>query len=289
MWNHPIDLHFYTSSLAGWPQIVFEVGSLDFYGGKHLRQNTARSRERQRSRKPKTARTSSLLVQFLTSAFVCLCSHFFSCSCSSSLSLSPSPVGYGFCYLPSSSGMHDLEVDIWKPCGAPLEELTDFHLGGGPSLVDTEVIHQVNKAKVLPHTNKQDNDYNDDKNKSVQTERMRRREANTKRAERGVILSSRVSACLALLLFACVSRSSVASPFSVVLFAGGSLSLVHSIRGHRSTPPRSHTAKLSSPSRQGWRQIEDDSNNKQRHELTQLGHFFAHSLLPSLCSPFALL
>lgn len=56
-------------------------------------------------------------------------------------------VGYGFCYLPSSSGVHDLEIDVWKPCGAPLEELTDFHLGGGPSLVDTEVIHQVNKAK----------------------------------------------------------------------------------------------------------------------------------------------
>jgi B9 domain-containing protein 2 len=64
-----------------------------------------------------------------------------------SLSLFLLAVGYGFCYLPSSSGEHDLEVDIWKPVGAPLEEVTDFHLGGGPSLVDTEVIHQVNKAK----------------------------------------------------------------------------------------------------------------------------------------------
>jgi len=36
IWNHPIDLHFYTRSLAGWPQLVFEVGRLDMYGGKHL-------------------------------------------------------------------------------------------------------------------------------------------------------------------------------------------------------------------------------------------------------------
>jgi len=59
----------------------------------------------------------------------------------------PRPVGYGFCYIPSSSGVHDLEVDIWKPCGAPLEELMDFHLGGGPALVDTDVIQSINKAK----------------------------------------------------------------------------------------------------------------------------------------------
>jgi len=38
VWNHPLDLHYYTSSLAGWPQLVFEVGTLDFYGGKHLGQ-----------------------------------------------------------------------------------------------------------------------------------------------------------------------------------------------------------------------------------------------------------
>jgi len=92
VWNHPLDLHYYTSSLAGWPQLVFEVGTLDFYGGKHL-------------------------------------------------------VGYGFCYVPNSSGVHDLEVDIWKPCGLPLEELLDFHLGGGPALVDTDVIASINKAK----------------------------------------------------------------------------------------------------------------------------------------------
>ncbi len=69
-----------------------------------------------------------------------------------SLSLSLSSVGYGFCYIPSSSGVHDLEVDVWKPCGTPLEELMDFHLGGGPTLVDTDVIQSINKAKVRPLT-----------------------------------------------------------------------------------------------------------------------------------------
>lgn len=129
MWNHPIDLHFYTSSLAGWPQLVLEVGSLDFYGGKHLGQPEETTPAGRQARLP------------------CVTCRLFSRCCVSVGSLAPWSVGYGFCYLPSSSGAHDLEVDIWKPVGAPLEELTDFHLGGGPSLVDTEVIYQVNKAK----------------------------------------------------------------------------------------------------------------------------------------------
>lgn len=92
IWNHPIDLHFYTRSLAGWPQLVFEVGRLDMYGGKHL-------------------------------------------------------VGYGFTYVPCSSGSHEVEVDVWRPCGTPMEEVLDYYLGGGPSLVDQELIWHVNRAK----------------------------------------------------------------------------------------------------------------------------------------------
>ena len=36
VWNHPLDFHYFISSMQGWPQIVFEVGNLDEYGGKQV-------------------------------------------------------------------------------------------------------------------------------------------------------------------------------------------------------------------------------------------------------------
>lgn len=31
VWNHPIDLHYYTKSIEGWPKIVFEVRSFSVF------------------------------------------------------------------------------------------------------------------------------------------------------------------------------------------------------------------------------------------------------------------
>jgi B9 domain-containing protein 2 len=36
IWNHPIDLHYYTKSLQGWPKFVCEVWNLDSYGQRQL-------------------------------------------------------------------------------------------------------------------------------------------------------------------------------------------------------------------------------------------------------------
>ena len=36
VWNHPIDLHYFIQSMQGWPKMVFQVGSLDEYGGKQV-------------------------------------------------------------------------------------------------------------------------------------------------------------------------------------------------------------------------------------------------------------
>eukprot|EP01084_Bolivina_argentea_P318942 553213_1 len=36
VWNHPIDLHYFIKSIQGWPKIVFQVGSVDEYGGKQV-------------------------------------------------------------------------------------------------------------------------------------------------------------------------------------------------------------------------------------------------------------
>lgn len=77
IWNHPIDLHYFTKTLQGWPKVVLEVWHLDTYGGRQL-------------------------------------------------------LGYGFFYIPSEGGSHDIECPIWRPCGTRKEEVYDFYLGGVP-------------------------------------------------------------------------------------------------------------------------------------------------------------
>lgn len=36
VWNHPIDLHYFTKTVEGWPRFAFEVWRLDAYGGRAL-------------------------------------------------------------------------------------------------------------------------------------------------------------------------------------------------------------------------------------------------------------
>jgi hypothetical protein len=31
VWNHPLDIHYYTKTIEGWPKMVFEVHILDLY------------------------------------------------------------------------------------------------------------------------------------------------------------------------------------------------------------------------------------------------------------------
>ncbi len=92
VWSHPLDLHFFTRSLSGWPQIVLEVGKLDFFGNKQL-------------------------------------------------------IGYGFGYLPSVSGSHTVEIDIWRPIGTAREETLAFFMGGAPTLIHTDLIANLTKAR----------------------------------------------------------------------------------------------------------------------------------------------
>jgi len=92
VWNHPIDLHFYSRTLQGWPRIILELFKLDQYGGKQL-------------------------------------------------------FGYGFTFVPTTPGSHEVEMDVWRPCGTPHEEVYDFFLGGVPNLLNTELLHSAVKAK----------------------------------------------------------------------------------------------------------------------------------------------
>lgn len=71
VWNHPIDVHYYTKSMQGWPKICLEVWKLDEYGGQQ----------------------------------VC---------------------GYGFAFLPTESGYHEMSVPVWRPCGSHKDEVVNF-------------------------------------------------------------------------------------------------------------------------------------------------------------------
>jgi hypothetical protein len=92
VWNQPLDLHFYTQTLQGWPKMVFTVGRLDSLGNNTL-------------------------------------------------------VGYAFCYVPTESGIHEMDVAVWRPRGTPKEEVFDFFLGGVPHLVNDELVYNANRAK----------------------------------------------------------------------------------------------------------------------------------------------
>lgn len=49
--------------------------------------------------------------------------------------------GYGFCHVPTSAGMHEVDVVTWVPEGTAMEKLTSFFVGGRPRLKFEEVIH----------------------------------------------------------------------------------------------------------------------------------------------------
>lgn len=36
VWNHPIDVHYYTKSMQGWPRLCCEVWRQDFYGAQSI-------------------------------------------------------------------------------------------------------------------------------------------------------------------------------------------------------------------------------------------------------------
>ena len=53
----------------------------------------------------------------------------------------------GFGYFPSSSGSHSIEIDVWRPIGSPAEETLSFFMGGSPTLIHTDLIGNLTKAR----------------------------------------------------------------------------------------------------------------------------------------------
>ena len=56
-------------------------------------------------------------------------------------------VGYGFCYIPCQNGTHDLTVHCFRPVGTLREELINMFTPNVPSLISTECVYSVVKAK----------------------------------------------------------------------------------------------------------------------------------------------
>ena len=50
--------------------------------------------------------------------------------------------GYGFCDLPMSPGFHKIDINIWRPIGTLVEEITSKFIGGSPHLKELDIVHQ---------------------------------------------------------------------------------------------------------------------------------------------------
>lgn len=83
---HPIDVHFATKGLQGWPKLHFQVWHQDNFGRNEL-------------------------------------------------------YGYGFCHVPTSPGIHNIECPTWRPSGTYREQISQSFLGGGPQLKNPDLIY----------------------------------------------------------------------------------------------------------------------------------------------------
>lgn len=49
--------------------------------------------------------------------------------------------GYGFCHVPTTPGMHEIECPTWRPSGSFKEQVSQYFLGGGPQLKNPDLIY----------------------------------------------------------------------------------------------------------------------------------------------------
>ena len=49
--------------------------------------------------------------------------------------------GYGFAHIPLTTGLHKIQVPLWKPAGNVEQELDSYFLGRTPALVNADAIY----------------------------------------------------------------------------------------------------------------------------------------------------
>jgi B9 domain-containing protein 2 len=102
IWNQPIDLHFNTKSLSGWPKLAVKVFNQDLFGRNVL---------------------CNLL--FMKGA-------------------------YGFTHIPSSPGIHTVDIHTWRPVGTKAEEIWTKFLGTSVHLVDESLVYEpIDRFRLL--------------------------------------------------------------------------------------------------------------------------------------------
>ena len=98
VWNQPIDLHYNTKSLAGWPKLAVKVFQQDMFGRNSL-------------------------------------------------------IAYGFAHIPSKPGIHDVEINTWRPVGSASDELNSRFLGTAVHLIDETLVYEpVDRFRLMTKT-----------------------------------------------------------------------------------------------------------------------------------------
>ena len=102
IWNHPIDVHYFTKALQGWPRIVLQVHSMDSAGIRELG----------------TVQPIRLCLGYTLTKPVRV--------------IRAMSVGYSFAFVPATPGYHEVECALWRPVGTPTEEVQ----GGYPDCLE---------------------------------------------------------------------------------------------------------------------------------------------------------
>ena len=51
--------------------------------------------------------------------------------------------GYGFCHVPPTPGVHDIDVVLWRPQGTTMEQWRAYFVGGHPKLKDPTMVNTM--------------------------------------------------------------------------------------------------------------------------------------------------
>ncbi|TPX35598.1 hypothetical protein SeLEV6574_g08175 [Synchytrium endobioticum] len=86
VWSHPIDVHYATKTVQGWPKLHFQVFYQDPAGLNQL-------------------------------------------------------YGYGFIHVPTSPGVHEVEVQTWRPLGTLSEQIWSYFTGCSTHLKNLHVVY----------------------------------------------------------------------------------------------------------------------------------------------------
>ena len=98
VWAHPLDIHYSSKGLTGWPKLHFQVWSQDVHGRNDICECCTR-----------------MIMNFVGGA----CTAFEPMHCMATMARLPFILlcagGYGFCHVPTAPGMYEIDCPTWIP------------------------------------------------------------------------------------------------------------------------------------------------------------------------------